>query len=759
MAGKPHGDMSIQDLLHEAVAFHRAGNAAEAEAVYRRVLAAEPANYDALHLLGVLRVQLGDAEQAAQLFAEALAVKPGAVATRLHMAEVLSGLGRKADALQACDIALAQDADIAEAHLLRANIMWDTGRAEEAAAGFDRAIALKPDHALALFNRAQFLQAVGREDEALADCERALALKPDIAEAHHMRGVILQEKKRHEDALASFDNAVAYLPDLVQSHHGRTGALAALGRFDEALASSDRALALDPTNAFAHNNRAAVLRQMNRFEEALDGFNRAIALDPGLADAYFNRGGPLYKLGRLEEAYADSAKALALKPDYPDAASFHFNLAAHLCDWRCRAENAEDLKRFCRAGHEVEPFALLHAIDEPELHLLAAKRAAKPRQQVLSAKPSVARKRLRIAYLSADFRDHPVALLAVELFERHDRARFETYGIGLHAAPQSAFRERLQQAFVHFVEAGERTDYEIARMMAGFQIDIAIDLGGYTDKSRPQILSHRPAPVTATYLGYPGTLGADYIDYIIADANVIPPECDAFYTEKVVRLPSCFMPSDSKTRAAPIPSRRDAGLPEHGFVFCAFNKSNKLSPEMFDIWMRILCEVDDSVLWLNVDNHTARDNLRAEAEARHVSPHRLIFAERAPDRTQHLARLALTDLFLDTMPYNAHATASEFLRENVPVLTCMGRSFAARVAGSMLRTMGVEELIATDLVQYETLAVTLAHTPQRLADLRAKLATGHALFDMEGLTRHLEAAYETMWTRHLQGLAPESFSV
>ncbi len=750
--------MSTPDLLREAIALHRAGRTVEAEAAYRRVLSVQPGEFNALHLLGVLRAQLGDGAQAVQLLAQALAVKPGAVAARLHMAEILAGLGRKPEALQACETALTHDPNVMEGHLLRGTILLEDGRLEEASAALDCAVALKPDHALALLNRARVRQALQRVDEALADCDRALALKPDFAEAHHVRGTLLHGLKRHDEALASFDRALTHNPGLTQACHGRIGALGALERLEEALAESGRIVALEPDVAAAHNNRGAILRRLRRFPEALECFDRAIALESGIAEYHFNRSGPLYELGRLEEAYAECAKALALNPGNPDAVGFHFNLASHLCDWRDRPAELEIIRRYAREG-QVDPLCLLQAVDEPELHLLNAKQFAEPPDQTLPARPAVAQKRLRVAYLSADFRDHPVAHQVVELLERHDRTKFETYGICLRSGPLGAMRERLKQAFDHFVEAEHRSDYEIARMLAGFQIDIVVDLGGYTDRSRAQVLTCRPAPVAVSYLGYPGTLGADYVDYIIADANVIPPGSEAFYTESVVRLPGCFMPTDNRTLAAVTPSRPAAGLPEHGFVFCDFNKSNKLTPEMFDIWMRILGEVGDSVLWLNVDNTTARNNLRAEAEARGVAAQRLIFADRVADRAQHLARLALADLFLDTLPYNAHATANDFLKVGVPVLTCMGQSFGSRVAGSMLLTMGVEELIVRDLAQYEAIALKLARTPQLLAGLRAKLAANRVLFDTEGLTRNLETAYERMWSLHVQGRKPESFSV
>jgi predicted O-linked N-acetylglucosamine transferase (SPINDLY family) len=439
-----------------------------------------------------------------------------------------------------------------------------------------------------------------------------------------------------------------------------------------------------------------------------------------------------------------------------------FLVTAKLCDWGVRAERVIDLARRCREGQEINPFVMLHALDEPEIHFLAAKATARLSAPTGTFRPAVEHGRLRVAYLSGDFREHPMAYQIVELFERHDRARFETCGFCLQPGPESPIRQRVRRSFDHFVEAAERSDREIAALLEKFQIDIAVDLGGYTDGSRTRALLFRPAPIAVSYLGYPGTLGADYIDYIIADPHVIPPESEHFYTEKIARMPDCYYPSDTKDRGEAMPpSRAAAGLPEKGFVFCTFNNICKLTPEIFDIWMRLLSEVEGSVLWLFASHPATRTNLRAEAKARQVAPERLIFAD-YQEHSRHLARIALADLFLDTLPYNAHTTANDALWAGVPVLTCMGRSFAARVAGSQLTAIGADELITHDLGAYEALALKLALHPDGLAAIRARIAKardGSALFDMERLCRNLENAYETMWDLHLKGHKPESFSV
>jgi len=857
--------MSTTEQFRQALALHREGKTAEAEAAYRAILFSKPDHFGALHHLGALRAHLGDMDEAARLLGKAVTIDPAATVAHVQLGDVLAELGRTAEALARYDVALSRRADLAPLHVSRGKLLWKLGRLETAAAAFetavmlhpgyvealinlsnvllllerfeaalnaaDRGVAAAPDLPLALVNRGNVLQAMSRRNEALAafdralerdprfahalvhraqvlqeldrdsealqDAERAIAIAPDSAEAHSHCGSILHKLKRPEEALQCYDRSIALDPDNALAHANRAGALQALRRPEEALAAYGEALARNPNDAESHCARgsllvdayrleeaiaafttalslkpdhvesfacrAAALRALGRLDEALADCNRATQWRPDFAAAYYNRSCVLHDLKRLDEARADCAKALALDPILGDAAGVNFGMAAMACDWRDRAESISDLVRLCREGRRVAPFVMLYAVDDPEIHLAAAKLTACPSRRIWPAGPAMARKRLRVGYLSADFRDHAVAHQAVELFERHDRARYEIYGFSLLDEAQSPIKQRLRRAFDQFIETGTRSDQEVASLMAGLQIDIAVDLGGYTDKSRPRILAYRPAPVAVNYLGYPGTLGADYVDYIIADAQVIPPQFERSYTESIARLPGCYLPVDTKGRGdrAP-PSRADAGLPERGFVFCAFNNNYKLTPEMFGIWMRLLREVDGSVLWLSVGTPKARDNLRAEAEKGGVSPGRLVFADRMDERAQHLARIALADLFLDSLPYNAHSTAADMLWAGVPLVTCMGRSFPARVAGSLLTAIGAEELIARDLTEYEAMTLELARSPQRLAAIRAKLLrnrASHPLFDMARNCRHLERAYETMWDLHQKGLKPQSFAV
>jgi protein O-GlcNAc transferase len=352
--------------------------------------------------------------------------------------------------------------------------------------------------------------------------------------------------------------------------------------------------------------------------------------------------------------------------------------------------------------------------------------------------------------------------MAVEMFEAHDRTRFETFGICVAPGRDTPIRRRLTAAFDHFIATNRVSDRALADLLVQNRIDITVGLAGYTADGRTAALRYRPAPLAVGWLGFPGTTGTSYVDYIIADPVLIPPEDERFYTEKIVRLPYSYMPRDSAVPLGSCPPRQTLGLPASGLVFCGFNNPLKFSPEMFAIWMRLLQAVAGSVLWLSSQDAAVRDNLRRQASTQGVDPARIAFADRAEARSDHLARLAAADLFLDSLPYGAHSTANDFLWAGVPVLSCRGRSFATRVAAAMLTALDLPELIAADLGAYEAVALDLAQDPARLAALRGKLAAVRATTPLFGSTkfcRDLETAYRTMAERHRAGLSPQSFSV
>jgi protein O-GlcNAc transferase len=579
---------------------------------------------------------------------------------------------------------------------------------------------------------------------------------------------VLKATKQFDEALADYDRAVALKPDYAEAFVNRGVALAELQRFDEALASYATAIALKPRDAAAFNNRGNALKQSRRLDEALVSYDTAIALKPDYADAYYGRGTALQEGNRLTEAMESYQQAIALVPDHMSALSGVADCALGVCDFARHEELADTLRRRLDAQSAIiAPLVLLGYSNDEALHLSCAKAFA--RSRIAVAPPpqwggaAWRSDRIKLAYLSADFRQHAVAQLTAELFERHDRSRFEVIGVSLGPDDGSALRSRLVRAFDRFHDVRAMSDRDAARFLHEQQIDITVDLTGYTAGCRPEILARRPSPVQVSYLGYPGTMATDFIDYIIADRIVLPFDRQGFFTEKIVHLPDCYQANASlQATAAPTPTRREAGLPDAGFVFCGFNNHAKIAPPLFDIWMRLLGTVDASVLWLSEANGATVANLRHAAAAHNIDPARLIFAPRTQQFEDHLVRHRLAGLFLDTLPYNAHTTASDALRAGLPVLTCRGQSLAGRVAASLLEAIGLADLVTSNLEDYETLGLRLATDTALLAGFKARLdhnRTRWPLFDADRFRRHIEAAFTTMWEIWQRGEQPRSFAV
>ena len=631
----------------------------------------------------------------------------------------------------------------------------------------------------------------GRQDEGVLLLQQVVDASPNDPAAHNNLGNALRGLGRHEAAAASFEKAIALRPDFVDAWSNRGNALNDLHRFDEAVQAYDQALALQPRHANALNNRASALNSLRRHAEALRDYDQSIRLQPEVAETYAYRAAALISLGRLEEALQSCSMALqrkpgcldalwsqavaqrslrrypqvaatcdallALDPAYPYARGLGMSARLAACDWRAYAEQVAAVTAGVRAGLKTdEPFSFLAISESPADQQICAHTL---RQAFAQDKPPLCpaapygHQRLRVAYLSADLHEHATAYLMAELFERHDRQQFEVYAYSFGPNGPGPMRERLLQAFEHFHDVLDWTDEQVAQHMRAQEIDIAVDLKGYTAHSRTAILALRPAPIQVNYLGYPGTMAAGFIDYLLGDAIVTPPGHDTFYTEKVVRLPGSYQVNDRQRVIAPQALSREAcGLPAKGFVFCCFNNNYKVSPAVFDIWMRLLQKVPGSVLWLLQDNPDAMANLRAEARARGVDVQRLVFAERIP-LPEHLARHQHAGLFLDTLPYNAHTTASDALWAGLPVLTCQGASFAGRVAASLLHAAGMPELVTANLQEYESRAYQLATDTALLEGTKARLWAQRgtcALFDSDAFRQHLEAAYQAMYQAHGQ---------
>jgi len=776
-------------LFQRAVSLQQGGRLVEAEALCRQLVKQQPGHAQGWHLLGHLRLQGGDAQDGLDSLRCALAADPGLHAVHLSLGNALLQLKRPAEAVPHYQHLLRQAPHDAAVHNNLGTALRELGQPQEALQVLDRALALKPDYARAHNNRGNALRDLQRLDEALQAYEQAVALDPQYVIALNNRAELLRQLGRTAEAaagdplslgdhymaqgqpvraLACYDQLLRLQPNDLAALNNRGVAQLQLRLLAEARQSFEQVLQHSPHDAGALNNLGNVLREQGLLNEALARYSAATEAAPEQAVGWSNRANLLFDLKRPADALPCLERLLALSPQYDYALGNRWHGQRLCCDWRDAEASTQAVLAGVRAGQRsIPPFALLSACDDPALHSACAQRYAQdrfPAQPPLwphgrTAPPAA---KLRIAYLSADFHEHATAYLMAGVFEQHDRSRFELIAWSYGPPSSDAMRQRLQASFDHFEDGSGLTDTQAAQRLHALGVHLAIDLKGYTGQSRPGILAHRPAPIQVSYLGYPGTLGAPYIDYVLADRHVLPAAQHPHYSEAVVSLPHSYQPTDAQRRIAePTPSRTTLGLPEAGFVYGCFNNSYKLTPHFFSLWMRLLQQVPGSVLWLMGEPEEARLNLQAQAQAHGVDPGRLVFAPKLP-QAEHLARLRQADLFLDTLPYNAHTTASDALWAGLPVLTCQGQAFAGRVAASLLHSVGLPELITHDLAGYEALALQLALQPQQLAAIRARLAAARAhspLFDTRGYTRDLERAYLQMWAQHQAGQPAAGFAL
>ena len=630
------------------------------------------------------------------------------------------------------------------------------GQRDESINSFEQAIAIDPDNSATYFNFGNALMQFGLPEDALARYQKVLQLKHDFAEVHNNMGVTLMQLGRYQEAVASYHHALDLKSDYADAHNNLGNVLKKLGKHDEAIISFRNALRLDPGLYEAQNNLGASYRDSGLINEALACYKQAIAINPDYAEAHHNLGNTLVDLGRRDEAIASFRRAVDLDSRYLSAYCASIYQLAYICDWEQIGPGIQDELKALEFGPSVKevttPFSLLPVIDDgPFLRRVAEAyaRVMYPPNTSLGQLPLQRTEgRIRIGYYSADFHDHATMHLMAELFERHDQERFEVRAFSFGPDTQDAMRTRLLDSVEHFHDVRLYSDRDIAALSRSLGIDIAVDLKGYTKQARTGIFACRAAPVQVSYLGYPGTMGAPFIDYLVADPVLIPPEAQLFYSEKIVYLPDSYQVNDSRRQIAEkTPSRAEAGLPETGFVFCCFNNSYKIMPDVFVIWMRLLAQVPGSVLWLFKAEALAEKNLLRAAQQQGIDSGRLVFAEKKP-LAEHLARCRLADLFLDTFNVNAHTTASDALWVGLPLLTKLGESFASRVAGSLLHAVGLPELVTTTHDDYEALALRLALNPDALQAIRTKLAANREtapLFDAVRLTRHLEDAYIHMF--------------
>jgi predicted O-linked N-acetylglucosamine transferase (SPINDLY family) len=744
------------------------GRFEEAIQCYDHAIQQKPDYPEPYYNRGIALQELKRFDEALQSYHHAISLKPDYPKAHNNYGIILQELSCINEALQSYDRAIQLKPDYFEACNNRGTALKELKRFEESLQSFDHAIQLNPDYPEAYYNRGLALQELKRIDEALQSYEHAIQLKPGYPEAYNNRGIALVALKHFKEALLSFYSAIQLKPEYPEACINRGIAFQELNRLEEALHSYEHAIQLKSDDPEAFINQGIALIKLKLFDEALLSYDHAIQLRPDDPEAHVNRGVALQELKRLDEAVQSYTRAIQLKPasGYWPGNCFYVKLGC--CDWENFDEDRNELLNGIINNTKVStPFVAIFLTDSLEIHNRAAKIYLKdkcfPNEPTLKLPKYPLHEKIRIGYFSANFHDHAVLHLIAEMFEKHDRSRYELYGFSFGPDSDDPWRIRSQKCFDHFFDVRFMSDQDVAEFARKLQIDIAVDLMGFTADLRPNIFARRAAPIQVNYLGYPGTLGADFIDYIVADKTIIPESDRHHYTEKVVYLPNSYLVNcRNRDVSQKMLTKGELYLPHDGFVYCCFNNSHKFTPEMFDVWMRILNQVDKSVLWLFENNIWAEKNLRMEAEKRGVDANRLVFAQKVPRVEDHLNRIRHADLFLDTLPYNAHTTACDSLRMGVPLVTCKGNAFAGRVAASLLKTLDLEELITHSADEYEKTAVDLAINRNRFEKIREKLNTTiltSPLFDSEMFTRHMEKAYEMMYERYQNDFAPGHFAV
>lgn len=688
----------MQLMLQQAVQAFEGGNMDRADSILKRVLQAEPKNLPALHILGLIKASQKKYEEAIELLSKAARISPNEGSIQFNLAKALLDCGFERRSLPHHQKAVSLNPNNAGAWLNYGKTVSNLGRHEEALEYFDRAISLKPDYVEALLNKGAALKELRKYESAISFAEQVLALDPTLAEGWNNKGIALKELERYEEALASYAEAIN----------------------------------LKPEYGDAWSNKAIVLNILKRHADAAKCYFRALELSNGQT----------YLLGQAHHQ-------MMLSCDWTNFEKITHEIFLQIENDRKCAEpfgfqgiaQSEDLLRKCAVSYSKAKF--------PEMANLAGGK-------------KYHHEKIRIGYVCGEFRQQATSILLMRIWELHDQSKFEIFAFDNGWSDGSRYRQRIEKAFSKVYDISHLADFDAAKLIAENEIDILVNLNGFFGLGRQGVFAYRPAPLQVNYLGFPGTIGAPYIDYLIADELVVPPSSQEYYVEKIAYLPDSYQANDDQRMVSSRKfTKSELGLPERGFIFACFNNSYKITPATFDLWARILKSVEGSVLWILVDNMTAGDNLVVEASARGIASERLIFAERL-DLAEHLARHQLADLFLDTLPYNAHTTASDALWSGLPVLTLRGDTFPGRVSASLLTAIGLPQLITYSEDEYVDLAIDFAKTPIKMQEMKVKLnknITTEPLFNSNIFSKNIEMLYSKMMARYSAGLMPETIYV
>ena len=772
----------------------------EASELLKKAARLDPNDASIRYNLAKALVDCGSNEESLPHHQKAVELMPQNPEAWLNYGKALSNLARDEEAVTIYDRALAINPHYVEAWLNKSNTQYALKLYEKALVSYDQVILLSPDNVGAQINKGATLCALGRYQEAIDYFDGLISHQLDFAEAWLNKGSALQGLNRIDEAIICFDQAIKLKPDYAEAWSNKGTALYMLKRYGEAIEHCEKAITIYPHLHEAWINKGAALQAIQHHQQAIVCYDQALTLKPDYAPAWSNKGVTLNELKLYEEAIAHYDKALTLKPDYAEgwsnkanalnllrrhdqAAQCYFKALelstsqsyllgqAHhqmmlICDWRDYEKITQQIFGHLEQGEKVaEPFGFQGIAQSEELLQKCAQIYSGdkfPALGNLASQAQYAHQKIRIGYLCGEFREQATTILMARIWELHNRSQFEMVAFDNGWNDHSGYRTRIEEAFDKVIDISRLSDLEAAKRIQEEEIDILVNLNGFFGLSRQGVFAYKPAPVQVNYLGFPGTIGAPYMDYLIADKTVIPQESYQYYVEKIAHLPNSYQANDNLRAISPRTfTKAELGLPEDSFVFACFNNSYKITPTTFNLWSRILSQVPNSVLWILVDNLIAKENLKKEAIARDIDPDRLVFADRL-EPSEHLARHRLADLFLDTSPYNAHTTASDALWSGLPIITLQGTAFPGRVATSLLRAVGLEELIANTEEEYVLLAIELALHPEKLKAIKERLANNRLvmpLFNSSLFTQQIEAAYQVMYERHQAGLMPDHIEV
>ena len=768
--------MNVDEKIQLGLKNHQSGNLLQAENIYKEILRDQPNNFYALNYLGILYYQFRNYDSAIEYIKKALQLNPSAADAYYNLGNIYKDSGQLDEAINCFQKALELNPDNADAYNNEGIIYKDKRRLDEAITCFQKAIQLNPNHVIAHYNLGIIFKEKKQIDEAINCFQKALKLNPNIFAAYYNLGIIFQEKKQLDDAIAYYHEALKLNPNLADLYFNLGTASQEKLKIDDAIFYYQKALKMNPNLLDAYCNLGTAFQEKGQIDDAIAYYRKAIQLNPALPDAYYNLGNALQDKMQFDYAITCYQKAIQLNPDFAEAYSRLVYQFRKTCAWqelKAMTAKLDGLtKKALDTGTKTaeSPFLSIIRHADPFLNFAIAKSWSRDIARTMSNLKirfsfdgrRKAKTKIIIGYLSNDFRNHATAHLMCSLFGLHNRDEFKIFCYSYGKDDGSYYRTQIQHDCDEFVDISSLSYDAAARCIYEDQIDILVDLKGYTQGNRIAICALRPAPVQVCYLGFPGTTGADFFDYIITDKIVTPKDQAPYYSENFVYLPYCYQVNDhTQSISNKDWKKENFGLPENCFLFCSFNHPYKIDPIMFDVWMRILQQVSEGILWLLFGNKIAEENLKREAEARGIKSERLFFAETLP-KCEHLLRLRFADLALDTRIVNGHTTTSDALWAGVPLITLKGSHFASRVSSSILSAMWLPELITHSLQEYEALAVKLAHNPAELQEIRQTIARNRSvatLFDTPRFVRNIETAYKEMWEIFLAGKAPQQIEV